>query len=316
MEGEARIPPRDSLEGSVSVEVASEGSKDQYLVKGEDSEGLFEVVRRVKDFELARKLLLAQWPGVLLPSFKGQSSPLSETSEEAAQRKRATFEAFLTHIMRIPSLYHCRTVRLFLFTGPNYDKTLGEVKPPSFQSIAEDYLRSFPRFIPEAEIDYSAELEKQRNLLKVALIQTCNMRKLGKELNCLFVNFLDSSERLNCCFETYESEVISECSSGKVGNYRPVFKRIARGERENPYLEVLTRAQQEEWDLETMLETIQAFYFLKGELERLEALRFSSSKDLEKLQTGGFTLTSLLSFQSKSASILELEADIRWVPAT
>lgn len=318
MAREAHKPRLESMQGSISVEVISEGSKDQYLVKGEDSEGLFEVIRRTKDFELARKLLLTQWPGVFLPSIKGLScpSPAPEISQEAAERKRAIFQSFLTHLMRIPSLYHCRTVRLFLFTGPNYDKSIGNATSPSIQSITEDYLCSFPSFIPETEIDYSAELEKQRNLLKTALIQTGNMRKLGKELNCLFSNYLESSERLNSCFENYESEVISECSSEKSGNYRPVFKRIERKESENPYLEVVIRAQQGEWQLEAMLEAIQAFTFLKSELERLESLRFSTSKDLEKLQTGGFTLTSLLSFQSKSASVLELEADIRWVQAT
>lgn len=308
-----------SMEGSVSVQLAQEGgSRDNYLVKGEDSEGLFEVVRRTKDFELARKLLITQWPGVFIPSIRCQSSSsaIPETIQEATERKRANLEAFLAWIMHIPCLYHCRTMRLFIFTGPNYDKTLGDANPPSYQSIAEDYIRSFPTFAQEVEIDHSSEIQKQLNLLKLAQTHTSEMKKLGKELSSLFVNFGDSSERLNSCFETYESEVISECVSGKSGNYRPIFKRIARLPSQNPYLEVIIGVRDEELQLEAMLEAVQAYNSLKSELERLESKRFSTSKDLEKLQTGGFTLISLLSLQSKSATILELEADIRWVLST
>ena len=292
------------------------GGKEKYVVKGQDSEGTFEAVRKVKDFYLARKLLIAQWPGVFLPTIKAKYTEIRESREDASERKRAALEAFLTHVVGVPSLFHCRTMRLFLFAGPNYQKSLGDLKAASFQSISEDFLRAFSAFIKEAEVDCSAQLATQLTLLHSAHTQAVQMKKMGKELTGFFNNLLASSERLNLCFETYESDVISECARSESGNYRPVFKRIAREASGNPYFIVLNWAKSEELAIAAMLEALQAPKYLRSELERLEAKRRSETRAVEKLQAGKFTLGALLSLRTKAANILELEADLRWVSTT
>lgn len=301
----------------VSVLRAQEGSnKEIYVVKGQDSEGVFEVMRKTKDFNLMRKLLLVQWPGVYLPTIKAKYTEIHDSHADINERKRATLEGFLTHIMLIPSLFHCKTMRIFLFSGPNYAKSIGDLKPPSYQSTSENYLRAFSLFIKETEVDCSIQLEKQVNSLKFALNQAIKLQKLGRELSGFYNNLIDSSERLDKCFETYELDVISECARSEVGNYRPVFKRIVRETSRNPYLIVLNWAKREEMEISAMLEALEASKYLRNELERLESKRRNETKHVEKLQTGKFTLGALLSLRTKAANILELEADLRWVLLT
>lgn len=320
MEGEDSLATRKETERegkhwTVSVHREQADRKEKYVVKGQDSEGSFEALRQAKDFYLARKLLIAQWPGLFLPTIKAKYSEIRQSREDASERKRAALEAFLTHIMDIPCLLHCETMRLFLFAGPNFHKSLGNLKTASFQSISEDFLRSFSPFIKETTADLPAQLAKELNLLQLALSQAIKMKQLAKELTGFFVNLQDSGERLNCCFENYESDVVSECARSEPGNYRPVFKRIVREASGNPYFLVWNWAKSEELAICAMLEALQAPKYLRSELERLETKRRSDTRAVEKLQAGKFTLGALLSLRTKAANILELEANLRWVRA-
>ena len=313
MDVPSAAPDDSPIHGSISVQTVTDGTdKGDFVIKGEDSEGIFEVIRRSKDFVLLRKLLQIHFPGLYFPSFLDFSLP-TDTPEDALERKRLNFESFLYRIMSISSLFHSRAVRLFLYTGPFYDKTVGNVKSPAYQTLSDEFLRAFPGFIKETEINYMEMIEKEMNSLKTAKLQAENIKKMGKRLKGFFENLMESSERMNKCFETYEADVLSECARSEPGNYRPIYKRLARKPSTNPYTLIQTWGYQEDSDLTSMLEALSTVTNLHTELTRLENKRRSDSKDLDRLHSGKFTLGSLLSLQTKSNTILELEADLRWV---
>jgi sorting nexin-1/2 len=41
----------------------------KYTISGEDSEGLFEEVRRFREFYALRNVLVSRWPGIYIPSI-------------------------------------------------------------------------------------------------------------------------------------------------------------------------------------------------------------------------------------------------------
>jgi len=114
----------------------------KYTVKGEDSEGDFEEVRRFKDFYALRNALVSRWPGVYIPAIPGKKM-MGNKDEKFVEERRCLLERFMKELSKFDYLIHSKEFKIFAREKGDIEKILTALQKQTPMQILEKYRLNF-----------------------------------------------------------------------------------------------------------------------------------------------------------------------------
>ena len=108
----------------------------EYKLKGNDSQGDFDINRRYKEFYMLRSLLSKNWPGFFIPSIPMKVT-LGKMEDNIVQERCYLFNRFMKNISEIPYLWEWDEVKLFIRPNMGVSQCLSLIPAPTVQQIYE-----------------------------------------------------------------------------------------------------------------------------------------------------------------------------------
>jgi len=76
-----------------------------YNIKGSDSEGSYDVVRRYNDFHHCRQIMISRWPGCYIPPIPSKQAIGNKEHKFIEDRKRF-LQYFCENVSKLKHLYY------------------------------------------------------------------------------------------------------------------------------------------------------------------------------------------------------------------
>jgi len=331
---ESLVPDFDHItnpktsQSDVTIQVCNPQVRDEkftkhvvYTIKGTDKEGQFEVVRRYKDFDKIRSLLVIRWPGCYIPPLPPKS--VTNMDVKFIEERRRQLQTFCKKIGDLSYLHYSEEYQIFIRTGnPDLEKTFAPMQKVAYDDLITKYSTTFSHLSGK---ELNNETVMKISQFKVFLQKTQgyfeNFKKIARSVSQARRNFYDQFAQFHnqVCVE-YEKNVFSEyhnSSNGKNIFSDPTnFALIERVDKiktasSQPSLEYLY-----EW-IKVESREIEAFIEAINQRDKYESLKSknqdkqkSDTLELQKVLAGKTTLKGIFSRKSKEEEVSSLEKHI------
>jgi uncharacterized protein YeeX (DUF496 family) len=292
-----------------------------YSIKGTDTNGPFEVIRRYSDFDKVRALLLAKWPGCYIPPLPPKA--LNSLEAKVVRERKKYLNRFCQKIAELPYLHYYEGYQEFLRTkNPSVEKALAPFLKQDYEEIINRYINTFSELGGK---EYNAAVVKKIADFKVFLkkmeVQSKTLKKFARSMVKAKINFYQEFAFLNGLVTMqYEKAVFSQLNNGdeslnvffdtKAPTLYQHAEKVEEGSKK-PSLEYI-----EEW-MKAEAREIEAFLDAIAQKEHFNALRAKAqtkqkgeSNDLQKVLGGGTTMKGLFLRKNKEEEIGDLEKSI------
>ena len=117
------------------------------LLKGTDTNGAFDVLRRYRDFAALRRALINKWPGCYIPPIPPKKA-VGNMEREFVYERTKQLNKFCQEIVKCPHLYNSSTFLTKLFFNYSrwildFSKTLSFRCGKGFECIAQGIHRRY-----------------------------------------------------------------------------------------------------------------------------------------------------------------------------
>jgi len=333
---ESLVPDLDTLtnrknlgESDVTLEVCNPQFREEkftkyvvYTVKGKDKEGDFEVVRRYKDFDKIRSVLVTRWPGCYIPPLPPKSVTKSNDSKFIEERRKQ-LQSFCKKVGDLSFLHYSEEYQIFLRSGnPDLEKTYAPMLKVSPEEIVLKYSTTFSSLSGK---ELNNEVVNRIHLFKVFLQKTQgyfeNFKKVAKNVTLARRAFYEQFATFHnqVCTE-YEKNVFSEYHNNTAG--KNIFTCATNeniGENVDKIKLASTQPSLEylyEWikiesrEIEAFLEAITQLETYEKAKAKAHDRQKSDTLELQKVLAGKTTFKGLFSRKSKEEEVQTLEKSI------
>ena len=208
----------------------------KYVIKTTDSSGDTATLRSAKDFKVLRKILVARWPGCIIPIIPESYSKVNfnQKNPNPALFEHCLYvhDSFLSKIVAVDYFFNSDVVQLFIKGPADFVKLTKAYKIPTYAMIAENFESNF-----KDGLDYQLDSETLTKLLDikfnyvetlkniVMLEKTCNdnnknMKDYKKATSGMFKVVQETYKWLNNGHE--ENEIVFD----EFDPYNKLFKWI------------------------------------------------------------------------------------------
>lgn len=261
-----------------------------YHVKTQDSTGKYECVRSYTEFIRLRKVMCKKWPGVYMPPIPGKTF-LSNLSSKFVKTYKKQLEIYLEHLINSDFLSTSEEFQCFLKSkiayNRKYNADLSEISM-NFQAVFHEY--SGRQLTNELHL----------SLLQNEIFFTESLEKM--------ITFRDKCEEIMLDFKEYHSLLasssnhISTIEKSHLNTYseEETFVHPNLSNVKNHYSELFTWAENEVFEIESILQTILSYHELENVCKKLNSKILNSGAELEKVDQNKLSLSKLFSFKSKA----------------
>jgi sorting nexin-4 len=263
-------------------------TKVSYIIKTEDSSGVFECTRFFSEILKLRKVFTNKWPGVYIPPIPSKSF-LSNFSPKFVKTYKKQVEFFLAYVAKHEFLYRSSELQKFLKSKEPFKAKvaldLAEVSV-NYQAVFHEYTG---RVLTGDMIE---KLNYEEEFLKQSLMKIVELRDRAEVLSIDFREYHSLLSATNVLMGKMEHLYLFTQESPNVF-IAPNLSNI-----KNPYSEIYFWAENEILDIEAMLESIGFAKKLEKDAEKLENLVQFYNSEIEKLEKKQMTVGRFFSFKS------------------
>jgi len=113
-----------------------------YTIRGTDSEGSFETVRRYSEFSKLRDLLLQKWPGVYIPALPPKKS-VGNMDKSFIEERKKFLTKFCEKMGEIEYLQNSEEYQAFLKKSGDFDKIIAPYTKINYEEIVSKFSIAF-----------------------------------------------------------------------------------------------------------------------------------------------------------------------------
>jgi len=320
---------RNAVPSDVNIQVCSPIIKEEkftkhvvYTIKGTDRESGFEVVRRYKDFDRIRELLVKRWPGCYVPPLPPKSVT-SNMDTKFIEDRRRQLQTFCKKIGELPYLHYSEEYQIFIRSGnPDLEKALAHLQKVSYEDLIQKYSTSFNHLSGK---ELNNETVMKIAAFKVFLQKTqghfSNFKKIARSVSQARRTFYEQFANFHnqVCVE-YEKNVFSEyhnhSNNKNVFDDPSNFVLIERVDRikqasSQPSLEYLYEwIKAESREIEAFIEAIDQRDKYESYKAKTHDKQKADTSELQKVLAGKTTLKGIFSRKSKAEEVESLERHI------
>jgi len=292
-----------------------------YSIKGTDTNGPFEVIRRYSDFDKIRALLLAKWPGCYIPPLPPKA--LNSLEAKVVRERKKYLNRFCQKIAELPYLHYYEGYQEFLRTkNPSVEKALAPFSKQDYEEIINRYINTFSELGGK---EYNAAVVKKIADFKVFLKKmegmSKNLKKFARSMVKAKINFYQEFAFLNGLVTMqYEKAVFSQLNNGdeslnvffdaKAPTLYQHAEKVEEGSKKPSveYIEEWMKAEARE--IEAFLDAIAQKEHFNNLRSKTQSKQKGESEDLQKVLGGKTTMKALFLRKNKEEEIGDLEKSI------
>ncbi|CAD8057735.1 unnamed protein product [Paramecium sonneborni] len=215
--------PKTQIEIAITEVIVKDGGLGskftQYMIKGTDNLGSFQVYRRYNDFFDLRANLIKKWPGCYIPPIPEKLLGSGNDTETVQIRKRL-MEIFLNVLTELPYIYYSEDIQQIFLRSSNTEinKLFQQEKQIKTVDIINRLQSAFPNLDARDSQNseymlqistFQGQLKKSQAYLKQYIEASQAVAQSRKQIQ---------SEKLNLFFRSiplYEKVILSEYVCGK-----------------------------------------------------------------------------------------------------
>ncbi len=114
----------------------------KYTVRGIDSDGAFEEMRRFSEFFALRNMLSLRWPGVYIPQIP-EKKVMGNKDDKFVEERRLLLERFLKECAKYDYIINSREFKIFSRDKGEIDRVLNMMPKQTPMQILEKYRQNF-----------------------------------------------------------------------------------------------------------------------------------------------------------------------------
>jgi len=298
------------------------GKYTAYTIKGTDKNGPFEVIRRYSDFDKIRHVLGKRWPGVYIPPIPSKKIVKNLDSGFVEDRLKG-LEFFCKNVSRIIFLHYSEEFQLFIRSAsPDIEKQLNNIPKLKPIELIEKYSTTFS-YLADKEIN-------SKTVPKIFVFRMMYLTKLREKLS----SFKKTSKKIakakkeyytqlglfheQVCVP-YEKVVVCELN-GKEDKFiftkesdpdlPTTIQKVMEGSNRRSFETVYEYIRTKVREVDSLIEAIDQRDKYSSMKNKAQNKQKSETDDLQRVQAGKLTLSTLFSQKPKDQEISKITRNI------
>mmetsp|Transcript_104958 Transcript_104958/g.146343 ORF Transcript_104958/g.146343 Transcript_104958/m.146343 type:complete len:419 (+) Transcript_104958:108-1364(+) len=296
-----------------------------YTIRGQDSDGSFEVVRRYSEFAKMRDVLLQRWPGIFIPALPPKKS-MGNMEKAFIEERRKFLHKFCEKMGEIEFLQNSEEYQTFLKKSGEFDKIMAPYLKVNYEEVVGKYSQVFAHLSgKELNSDTIAKIGGFKTFLSKMAGFFENFKKLSKSCMDAKKNFYNSFNVLNdLLLSKYENNVFMEYNgqndAKNVINDASNFKlhdsiaKLKQANDTNSIELVYFWIKEEDREIRALLDAIEGRDKVEAAIKKTQDKQKSETSEMQNVLAGKFGKSSIKAFftkTSKESQVTQFESNIQ-----
>eukprot|EP00824_Muranothrix_gubernata_P000723 TRINITY_DN1083_c0_g1_i1.p1 TRINITY_DN1083_c0_g1~~TRINITY_DN1083_c0_g1_i1.p1 ORF type:complete len:438 (-),score=49.59 TRINITY_DN1083_c0_g1_i1:25-1338(-) len=296
-------------------------SHHEYLVKGRDDEGEFEVYRRYKEFISLRNALGGRWPGIYIPPVPPKKV-FGNKKEEFVQERMHYLHRYCKKLAHYPFIFFSEETKLFFRSTSDFRSAIKGLPKQVPEDILLKYGNQFKLDINSVDknnmedigplLDTVKNLPPVINLLKNMLTTSMNCKRIQLQGGTQYAQLTSQLSQ----YETLNVIEYAEHDESKLILAKPPNDSTVQNLSEStpdlikPFEDVELWVKEELYEVKAIKEAVSSLQAFIKEKEKVVTKLHSAEATLSKLQQGKSTFKTMFSSKKKESEINNLVVSI------